>query len=478
MYDPNNKSGLKPRLLPWRDPRRFSYAQFFGATPDILKQLPKNGLGRKPISVENQRGTNFCTAYCTSGGSEYIEGIDMSPEYQVALIGEFLGAPIFDGAQGIDAMKALCLFGSLPKKDATLSLEADGPERIAYLKNWPKELLQIANKYRKSSYFDPATGPFDAFDNMRVALYQAKQAGEERVVFAFTQWFSSWGFASRDTDHAFVEGEGSYSWHAHLFIDWKMLNGEPVMVEQNSYGEDWGDKGLSYWSREAVNQLYADSRNDFFMVRDISPEDVKNQQWTIGAVIYDLLARINPKTAIAWLTSFFTLMDQENTPPAPPTPAPAPVPAPKPVPVPPAPSPAPQGLLGAFCKAIEAFEDYVPPGGKYRDGRVAVSGSLSWRNNNPGNCKFSSVGYAEKYGVVRKDASGFAIFKTYDLGFLYLQNLVKSKVAKNPTWTIYDYIALSHAPAADNNQPTIYASYIAKRLGVDMHYPMSKIISS
>lgn len=143
----------------------------------------------------------------------------------------------------------------------------------------------------------------------------------------------------------------------------------------------------------------------------------------------------------------------------------------------PAPVPA-KKMLDKLCLAMQVFEDYVPPGGKYRNGKVALSGSLSWRNNNPGNCKFSSAGYRPIYGNVRKDPSGFAIFPSYELGFLYMKNLITQKIQANPTWTIYDMIAKWYAPSTDNNNPTIYASFIAERLGVGMRYEMIKIINA
>jgi hypothetical protein len=54
-------------------------------------------------------------------------------------------------------------------------------------------------------------------------------------------------------------------------------------------------------------------------------------------------------------------------------------------------------------------------------------GSRSYRNNNPGNFKFSPVGYRSIYGTVGKDDKGFAIFPTYELGWTYLVNSLKNQ---------------------------------------------------
>lgn len=102
-------------------------------------------------------------------------------------------------------------------------------------------------------------------------------------------------------------------------------------------------------------------------------------------------------------------------------------------------------------------------------------GDRNYRNNNAGNCKYSSVGYASIYGHVGKDKDGFAIFKDYATGFLYLKNLIISKVSKNPNMTILDYIKI-HAPTGDNNDPALYAVFVARRLGVKTDFLMRNIV--
>lgn len=134
----------------------------------------------------------------------------------------------------------------------------------------------------------------------------------------------------------------------------------------------------------------------------------------------------------------------------------------KPVPVfIPEPEPAPVVVeevkgkkLESFCLAIRDYE--------------GSPGDLNYRNNNPGNCKYSPVGYAAIYGLVRKDARGFAIFKDYATGWLYLKNFVISKAKKNPEQSLLDFMKI-YAPTADSNNPEAYASYIAMRMGVDKY---------
>lgn len=320
MYDPK-KQGFQPRRLPWRDPRTFNHEQQFGAAS--LVEIPATGLGRKPYHIEDQGNTNFCTGYGSSTAGEYIEKIDMSPEWQVAKISEYVGYPIYNGAPVPAVLKVARLYGFLPRDKAPLSLD-DGMDKIVDPKNWPKELDDIAREHQMGASFDIMHGSYDTFDNIRSALWQAKKDGEDRVALAFTQWFQNWG-----GDSVIRRGKGSFSWHCHLFIDWTIKNGEIVLIEQNSYGKQWGSDGLSYWSREAVNQLAENGSNEIVMFRDISSVTVKENQWSLLAVIYDLMVKsAGAGAASAWLNKFImTFLD-----PKPVAPAPTPVPAPTPLP--------------------------------------------------------------------------------------------------------------------------------------------------
>jgi hypothetical protein len=120
--------------------------------------------------------------------------------------------------------------------------------------------------------------------------------------------------------------------------------------------------------------------------------------------------------------------------------------------------------LDAFCAAIKAHEGWFP-------------GSRSFRNNNPGNCRYSSVGYLDIYKPVLKDAQGFAVFKDYATGWLYLQNLIREKIKAHPQWTLLQFFN-NYAPAGDNNDPTAYANAVAKAVGLTSADLISKILSA
>jgi hypothetical protein len=139
-----------------------------------------------------------------------------------------------------------------------------------------------------------------------------------------------------------------------------------------------------------------------------------------------------------------------------PTPKPEPKPEPKPAPA--------NNLLNALALAHQKHE-----GGKPHH--------LNMRLNNPGACRFSSVGYLPKYGNVKEHLTGnekpgqrgFAHFPTYELGFLYLKNLILEKARKHPDWNLLRYIGDERegwAPASDNNMVAPYAKALAAAIGV------------
>lgn len=120
----------------------------------------------------------------------------------------------------------------------------------------------------------------------------------------------------------------------------------------------------------------------------------------------------------------------------------------------------PNNYLNTFCLAIQSHEGWF-------------LGSRSQKNHNPGNCRYSSVGYLPIYEPVGKDAQNFAVFKDYATGFLYLKNLVKSKIHTHPMWTFYQFFA-NYAPSSDGNNSQRYAEVVAEACGV----PPIQIIST
>lgn len=116
--------------------------------------------------------------------------------------------------------------------------------------------------------------------------------------------------------------------------------------------------------------------------------------------------------------------------------------------------------------AIQEYEGYFPPSPKY------PNGSISWRNDNPGNLRYSPF---ESF-----NQGGFSVFDTYEDGFNALVHQItiardgRSSVYK-PTDTLVEFFH-KYAPSSDNNEPSAYAVFIAKKLGVSPQFIIKDLV--
>lgn len=103
------------------------------------------------------------------------------------------------------------------------------------------------------------------------------------------------------------------------------------------------------------------------------------------------------------------------------------------------------GDLSTVAATIQQIEGWFP-------------GSVSYRNNNPGNLK-----YAGQPGATGADSNGFAIFPDYATGLQALDNQITLNASRGQTIAQFTSI---YAPASDNNNPTSYAAQIASAAGL------------
>lgn len=95
--------------------------------------------------------------------------------------------------------------------------------------------------------------------------------------------------------------------------------------------------------------------------------------------------------------------------------------------------------------------------------------SRSFRNNNPGNIRWSE--FSERYGGVEVDGE-MAHFPTVAQGLAAMVALLASRNYRN--LTLLEAIT-RYAPSSDNNQPREYATYVAHRAGVSIDTRISEM---
>lgn len=313
-------------------------------------------------------------------------------------------------------------------------------------------LVKGTNIYEKpfSSYWRADTGVMDAFDNCRSAMLTVQSP-----IAIGTYWYREW----LDLEPNAVMPVGKSPMNGHMYANqgWKfglatetVVNGEPMFII-----EWWGGHTL-LMPREVFNQALKPAGMQTWVL-STEEGDIKRKK-NLFEIIKDLCINI-----IIALRNKIKVYEVEPVVPepvkqsvVPPPPAPvveAPISADVPVTRP--------KLLDIFCGAIRDYE--------------GSPGDLNYRNNNPGNCRYSSKGYDPKYGLVKKDKNNFAIFKDYQTGWLYLTNLVRSKINEHPQRTIREFF-YEYAPISDGNSPELYAIYVAKRLGVGVDFTINKLI--
>ena len=129
--------------------------------------------------------------------------------------------------------------------------------------------------------------------------------------------------------------------------------------------------------------------------------------------------------------------------------------------------------LDKFCEAIKWKEGYFAPCKKYPEG------SVSWRNKNPANFRHTAL--VKELGAIGKDAKGYAIFKSPEIGMLALKLFVIMAIANKlrdykRTMTILQYFS-TYAPKSDGNDPKKYTEDVCKRIGISPSTPIYKLIS-
>lgn len=115
-------------------------------------------------------------------------------------------------------------------------------------------------------------------------------------------------------------------------------------------------------------------------------------------------------------------------------------------------------FIEQFAQAIATMEGYFK------------AGSIAQRNNNPGNLR--------SWGS-RPVVNGYAYFDTPDQGWAALRRQIELNISRGLTLQEFfggkSNVYAGYAPAADKNNPTGYAAFVAGRLGVPVNQPLPQI---
>jgi len=408
-------------LIPPKDDiRRFSYRKYFGAA--FLP--PLTDFINKPLSIKDQGNSDMCVAYAVSSSSEKQEGVILEPAYLFAKTKQIMGDWQGWGADPIAAMKASCNYGALESTVSPYSL-ANGRNFVANWANWDQKWDRLAGLHKKKAYFE-LDGGNDIFNSIVIGLYDNRAIHTTAVIGVY--WQPEWTYAQNGVIK--TTGTNTANPHALEIIGQRIIDGTPYLVAQNSWGTGYGNYGIYYFSREVANEfLFA------LAMIDADPEDVKKVTWGLleylKDMLLDLLKALKPQVPVVEQKP--EIMNKVSQ-------------------------------LVPFAKAIQEHEGWFP-------------GSVSYRNSNPGNLKFTN--YTQSLGATGKDLRNFCIFPDEASGFNALCRMVQDaannqlKAYKN--CTIQSFFAV-YAPSSDKNNPDQYAKIVASKVGSDVNALLKDII--
>ena len=229
-FQMQNKYGLQPLKKKTigeviRGKIDYSHSKTFGAFD--IKQLPDEYM--LVSDILDQGSLPHCTAYASCAIQESQHGIKFDPEDFYEAEGVINGKVQDFGYDMRVAMKTGKEYGFKP-------LSGGNP-----------------TDYQEGGYFD-IDGPYDLFDNIRVALWLARE--EKKTAQLGTMWYEEWENTPNGIIDESIIAKTPIGLHDIKGAGWKTINGILYIVIQNSWGKNNGDGGLYYFSRTIVNKEF------------------------------------------------------------------------------------------------------------------------------------------------------------------------------------------------------------------------------
>lgn len=248
--------GLRPTP---EDKRDYSHDRVFGAILPPLTDIPNDFMVAEPLEIKDQRLTDFCTGFTVASVSEDQEGIPLSPEFQFMLTKLVDGNPDAWGSDIRAACSAACDYGSLPRTDAPYTVADQQRDFLVNSYNWPQPLFKKSVMHRKQNFLK-VDGPYDRFDNFRRTMWMHR--AERRTLVTGAMWRGAWTmgykgiipdeYGQAEFGHAFkIAGVATKTLDGVPFPD-----GKPRLVAILSNGEQIGDRGRFYFTREIINKEF------------------------------------------------------------------------------------------------------------------------------------------------------------------------------------------------------------------------------
>lgn len=255
------------------DDRDFLFGSIFPGFD--IKQVPNsdfivgNVLGVKDQALPGFN-TDMCTAFGLAAVSELQEQVALDPNFIFGQIKKIIGDWKAYGGDLRSGCKVAVTIGAIEESQTPLLYQTVGRDFVANWLNWDKfapDIFVKAKKHLKTSFVQ-VDGQKDTFDSFRAFLWQFKD--DHRGIYTGCTWKGGWLHAQGGIIPDVVEAGGTG--HCFAVVGQKMINGQPYLVIQNSYGTDVGDHGYHYMSRVVANRELTFRGYGFI---DMHPDEVK-----------------------------------------------------------------------------------------------------------------------------------------------------------------------------------------------------------
>jgi len=228
------------------DLRDFPLGAVFGVETDLPEEFIVSSV--ENLKNKNQGASDLCSAYATTYASELQELdpngqiIELNPQYQFAFSKRLTGDIDGWGCDLRTACKSAVVYGSLEQLDYLKGWQGKGTTRDWH--NWGADLVYLAEKHKKKSYFRADLGIGNKFDLIKSALYKYNS-----VIVSGLEWKYT------HCENGIIEPNEMQGFgHAIILIGWKIINGEEYLIIHNSIG-NLGDNGRWYLPKTLVDEL-------------------------------------------------------------------------------------------------------------------------------------------------------------------------------------------------------------------------------
>lgn len=264
------------------DPRDYSYHKTFGSAAPL--NLPDEYFAGRP-PLKNQKLSQMCTAAAACVLAACEDNADFSFEWFFAAEKEISGTPRDQAEDLRTPVKTACKMGFVPVSPDLPSLDTKNPDYCSNIANYPVSTVMLATKYIKKSFFR-VDGDFDT---VRRVLWDNRMY--HRAILTGVLWFNEWTSAPAGMVPNFAVSPAGL--HCIAIIGFTKRFGIDYIVVQNSYGEQYGDRGLFYFDRQTFNENFNQPMYMLVDAGDASPAPIGN---FLSVLFYNLKKSLWPQT--------------------------------------------------------------------------------------------------------------------------------------------------------------------------------------